>query len=143
MPTDVRCRCSDISLSSHRLANVIYRSLEPAIQEQCTERVLEHVKLRRLTGSTANQLMRFQLDARNCTQMVVSLTATHMAANIYDVVCEVEGGTSHRLTYRLPAGTRPTRVTAPQLGQKVAHFLLDELERQLEPGPRTMRNGDV
>lgn len=128
MPTDDHTRCSDISLSCDRLANIIYRGLNREIDQHRTEQVTEPLPLQRLPRTSSSQLMRFQIGGTGTAKLVTSVTVTHTAANIYDIVCEIENGPSHRFSYRLPAGARPTPLSASQLGQEIGDLLLDEVD---------------
>lgn len=133
MPTDAHTRCSDISLSSHRLANIIYRGLNQEIDQHSAEQLAAPLTLHRLPRTSPSQLMRVQIGVADAAALVVSVTVTHTASNVYDVVCEIENGSSHRFSYRLPAGAHPTPLSASRLGQEIGDFLLDELEGPSEP----------
>lgn len=129
MSTDAYSRCSDISLTCHRIANIIYRGLTVKIDRYCSEQSDQTVSVQRLPRTIPCHLMRFQIEGINVRQLVTSVTATRTAANIYDVVCEIENGPSHRITHRLPSGARPTPFSASQLGEKIGDFVLGELDR--------------
>jgi hypothetical protein len=63
--------------------------------------------------------------------MSVRVVVTHVGGNVYDVLCAVEDGGSRRFSYSRP-GEGGTAVSyAPALGEKVATFLLGELEKRL------------
>lgn len=76
--------------------------------------------------------MRLRLECCNLVQMNVSITTTHVGENVYDIVCKTEDGASRRVSYALSVGAGTTISRVPGLAQKLAPFLVDELERQLE-----------
>lgn len=131
MPTDSRPRSSRVPSPSRRVADVVYRSLKTAVKQQCTRRHARDVMLCRLNWSSESQLMRLQLECRDLIQMTVRVTVTHVGANVYDVMCEIEDGPSRRFSYGLPAGAGTALSRAPRLGQKLGHLLLGELEQRL------------
>lgn len=135
MLTDTHTRCSDISLSCDRVANIIYRGLNQEIKRHSTLPSRSPLTLDRLPRSRPCQLMRFQIQGTDASELVVSVTVTRTTANVYDVVCEIENGPSHRFSYRLPAGARPTPLSASRLGQEIGNLLFDELDpsREIQP----------
>jgi hypothetical protein len=101
------------------------------MKQQCARRYDEAVTLHRLDRAAASELMRLRIECRDVVRVHVSVTASHVGGNVYDITCEVEDGPSRQVTYALPAGAGTALSWAPGLGQKLGRFLLDELERHL------------
>jgi hypothetical protein len=114
-----------------RLTDVLYRSLESALIKQCARRYDAGMGLRRDRVSADGTKMRMHLRCRGLARMPVRVVVTHVGGNVYDVLCAVEDGGARRFSYSRP-GEGGTRLSyAPALGEKVATFLLSELEKRL------------
>ena len=114
-----------------RVIGVLYQSLEAALVKQCARRYDAGVVLRRERVSPDGAKMRLRLRCRGLTQMPVRVIVTHVGGTVYDVLCAVEDGGSRRFSYSQP-GEGGTKLSyAPALGEKVATFLLSELEKRL------------
>lgn len=74
------------------------------------------------------------------TQMPVRLTGAHPGGNVYDVVCRVEEGGSHRFSYSLPGRTGAQLSCMAHVSEEVATFLRAELEQRL--GRILLQNSD-
>lgn len=131
MSTATLPRSSSPAPARRRIADVVHRSLKIAVRRQCTQRYDRDMTLRRLDRAAASELLHLQIECRDLIQLDVVVTASHVGGNVYDVGCKIEDGPSSRATYALPAGGGTALSWAPGLGQKLAHFLLDELEREL------------
>lgn len=120
-----------LSSESCQPADILYRSLKTGITQECAGRHDADVRLRRQDDSDASTL-HVELDCSHL-QMSVRIHVTHTGGNVYDIVCSVEDGPSSRFSYSLPTfqGEGTVLSHAPCLGQKLATFLLDELEQQL------------
>lgn len=117
---------------SPRLAEVLRKSLETALAGQCAQRYDAEVSVQILDISSDETLkMRLQVQCRSLTKMPVKLTLKPAGGNIYDVLCTVEDGNSHRFSYSLPGPTETKLSHAPYLGQELATFLREELEKRL------------
>jgi hypothetical protein len=110
---------------------MIYWSLKTALVRQTTQRHDDEVTLHRLDRTAARQLMRLRIEGQGPVQMDVTVTATHVGGNVYDIVCETEEGASRRISYALPAGSGTASSGAPGLGQKLGQFLVTEFEQHL------------
>lgn len=119
----------NVSSESCQPADILYRSLETAVAKECAGRHDTNVGLHRLDDSDASTL-HVELDCP-LLQMLVHIHLTHVGGNVYDVCCSVEDGPSCRFSYSLPTHAGTVLSRAPCLGQKIATFLLDELEQQL------------
>lgn len=136
---------------AHRVAILLYRSLERALREQFDRRYKAEVGLRPLgelasvtLGEAASSgvasdgdrsddaaVMRFRVDCRGLTQMPVRFVVTPVRQRTYDVFCGVENGATHRFSFCLPGEGRADLSDVPCLGRDVATFLRGELERRL------------
>ena len=115
----------------HRIADVIYRSLETAITEQCSRHHDADVTVTRRERTSAVQPMRVQIRLPDRGQIEAHIAISHVGGNVYDVRCEVEEGASRRFTYSQPRRSGTTLSQAPCLGQKLGTFLLGELAEHL------------
>lgn len=121
----------NLSSESCQPTDILYRSLKTAITKECTGRHDTDVRLRRQDDSDDSTL-HVELDC-SLLQMSVRIHVTHTGGNVYDICCSVEDGPSSRFSYSLPTyeGEGTVLSRAPCLGEKLASFLLDELEQQL------------
>lgn len=109
-----------------RIADVIYRSLDSALTQQCTDRHGMDVSMRR---TTEGEPMEIRIQGENLFEMSVRVAIEHVGGNVYDVHCTIEDGTSCQFTYGLPEDTGPSLPPCPRLGRELAAFVLDELEK--------------
>lgn len=124
-------RLPNLSSGSYHPADVLYQSLKTAVTKECAGRHDTDVKLRRLEDEDANgSTLHVELDCA-LLQMAVRIHVTNVGGNVYDVCCSIEEGPSCRFSYSLPAQTGTVLSRAPKLGEKLASFILDELEQQL------------
>lgn len=126
--------------SPPRVANVIYRSLESAVTEQCNRHHDVDVTVDRLEQTEADQPLRIRLAYPGHGQMTARIIIRHAGGNVYDVHCEVEEDASRRFTYSRPRRSGTTLSRAPDLGRKLGTFLVDKLEQHL--GRRLMSTGE-
>lgn len=115
---------SNIS-SSHQPADVLYRSLASSIEKKCAGRHETKVNLRRLDDGSDPSTMQAELVC-SLIEMPLHLHVTHVGGTVYDVSCTIEDGPSCQFSYSLPI-----QEGTSCLGDKIANFLLDELEREL------------
>lgn len=115
----------NISSSSHQPADVLYRSLATSIEKKCTGRHETEVELRRLDDASDPSTMHAELTC-SLIQMPLHLHVNHVGGTVYDVSCTIEEGSSCQFSYSLPI-----QEGTSCLGDKIASFLLDELEREL------------
>lgn len=115
----------------NRITDVLYRSLESALVKQCARRYDAGVRLQRERVSSDGTKMRIRIHCRGLAQMPVRVVVTHVGGNVYDVLCAVEDGGSRRFSYSRPGEGGTELSYAPALGEKVATFLLGELEKRL------------
>lgn len=131
----IRSAASQPSSSSappRRIMEVLYRSLVTALVKQCAQRHDANVSVRRLKDTSDDPSeMHLRLDCRGLLQMPVRLVAMSTSANIYEVRCTLEDGSSRQFSYGLSGRSGTNLSPAPQLGRKLATFLLDELEKRL------------
>jgi len=117
--------------SLHRIADVVYHSLETALTEQCSRDHDTDVVLGRRERTAADQPMVVKIECPNQGRLTAQIGIRHVGGNVYDVRCEVENGASRRFTYSQPRRSGTTLSRAPSLGQKLGRFLLDELQHHL------------
>ena len=117
--------------ASDRLMGVLYRSLESALTKQCARRYDAGLRLRCGRVSSDGTKMRIHLHCRGLAQMPVRVVVSHVGGNVYDVLCAVEDGSARRFSYSRPGEGGTSLSYAPALGEKVATFLLGELEKRL------------
>lgn len=119
--------------SPAQLSTILYRSLESALARQCVRRYNAEIELRCLREATEeNPELKVRVSCPGLTQMPVRLTVSHAGGNVYDVVCSVAEGDTHRFSYSLPERTGAPRLSStPHLGEELATFLRGELERRL------------
>lgn len=117
---------------SSRILEVVHRSLETALTRQCAQRYDAHVVLRRLSEPSDNPSeMPLRLDCQGLSQLSARIVATHVGDHIYDVRCVLNDKASRRFSYGLSRKSGRGLSPAPELGRKLASFLLDELEKRL------------
>ena len=75
--------------------------------------------------------MHLRIDCRGLTDMHTHVTVTEAGNNVFDVLCTVQNGSSHRFSYCLPSDTGSSISCAPYLGRDLASFLRTELENRL------------
>lgn len=63
--------------------------------------------------------------------MPVRLSIRRAGGTIYNVRCTVDDEASHRFSYSLPDETDTTLSYDPYLGEEIATFLREELEKRL------------
>lgn len=115
-----------------KFVDAVYRSLETALEELCSERYgLPLVLNREDDDASEPTWMKVQVERRGVVHMPADIAVSHVGGNIYDVRCTVDEGPSNRYSYCVPGYAEPASVRAPRLGQHLARFLLDELERKL------------
>ena len=116
---------------SDRIAEVLYRSLEAALVRRCARDYDAGIVLRRQHGNGEATKLKVQVYCRGLAQMPVRVVVTHVGGTVYDLLCAVEGGGTRRFSYSRPPDGATAVSVAPALGEKVAAFLLGELERRL------------
>lgn len=117
--------------SSPRVANVIYRSLESAVTNQCNKHHDTDVTVDRLERSAEDPPLRVRIACPEHGQVTAGIIIRHAGGNVYDVHCEVEGDASRRFTYSQPHRSGTTISRAPHLRQKLGAFLVEKLEQHL------------
>jgi hypothetical protein len=118
--------------SRAHLSSVLYRSLETALTRQCARRYNVGIVLRcPKEASEDDPELKVRVECPGLTQMPVRITVSHAGGNVYDIICNVEEGDTHRFSYSLPGRTKTQRSCAPHLGEELATFLRGELERRL------------
>lgn len=126
--------------SPPRVANVIYRSLESAVTEQCSRHHDADVTVNRLERTAEDQPLRIRIVCPEQGQMTARIIIRHAGGNVYDVHCEVEEDASRRFTYSQPRRSGTALSRAPYLGRKLGTFLVNKLEQHL--GRRLMSTGE-
>ena len=122
---------SDSPSSAERIAEVLYRSLEAALIRRCARDYDAEIVLLREGGGEDGTKLQMQVRCRGLTRMPVRVVVTHVGGTIYDVLSAVEKGGTRRFSYSRPPDGATAVLNAPALGEKVAAFLLGELERRL------------
>lgn len=118
--------------SVSQLAAGLVRELETALTQQCARGYDAGVSVHPLTGPSEEAPgATFRIDCRGLVQLPVRLRVSHAGGNVYDIVCSVEDGETHRFSYSLPGTGGPRRTGMPHLAEEIATFLRDELERHL------------
>lgn len=118
-------------VSPLRVADVIYRSLETAITEQCSRRYDADVRVDRLDRAAADAPTQIRIACLGHGQMTARIITHHAGGNVYDVRCEVGEETSRRFTYSRPRGSGTALSRAPYLGRKLGTYLVGKLEQHL------------
>lgn len=111
---------------------MVYRSLETALTKAYARQYDAGPVLRQIAETSDDgSSMYLQVDYQKRPGLLVELAVTHHGGPNYEVLCSVETGSSRRFSYSVPrhTGTRLSRT--PYLGQKLAEFLLSELEKHL------------
>lgn len=111
-----------------RVANVISRSLEEALPQQCADRHSVDVTV---TRPDEKMPVAMQVECGDLFEMTVRVSAEHVGGNVYDVHCTIEDEASCQLTYSCPEEAAPPLPLCPRLGEISAAFVLDDLERRL------------
>lgn len=119
-------------LHPRKIADVVYRSLESAMAEECSERYEVPVILNRADKKTDKpSWVRLRVERRGMVRMPAEIAVSHVGGNIYDIRCSVDAGPSSHHSYSLPGSSNPQSARAPRLGENLARFLLNELERKV------------
>lgn len=117
-----------------RVADVIYRSLETAITEQCNKRHDAHVTVERVDRTEADRPLRIRVACPGQGQITARIIIRQAGGTVYDVRCEVGEEASRRFTYSRPRGLGTALSRAPCLGRKLGTFLVGKLEQHLGRG---------
>lgn len=117
--------------SPPRVANVIYRSLESAVTNQCSRHHDNDVTVDRLERSAEDPPLRVRIAYPEHGQVTARIIIRQAGGNVYDVHCEVGEDISRRFTYSQPRRSGTTISRAPHLGQKLGAFLVEKLEQHL------------
>lgn len=114
------------------IVDVVYRSVETAMADECSERYEVPVVLNRADEKVdAPSGLGVRVERRGVVGMPAEIAVSHVGGNIYDIRCTIEEGPSSHHSYSLPGSSDPRRARAPRLGESLARFLLDELERKV------------
>lgn len=142
-PAPPRSSTSPSTSDAHRVADVLYRSLEMVFPARCAERYGTEVTINRTRDSTSTDthLTEVSVKCSDLIQMSVRFTVSHAGGNVYDVRCAVEDGPTHRFTYSLPSSAAMSFLREPGLNQELANFLFGELECRL--GRRLLRGQEL
>lgn len=133
---------SSCVLRPSEIVNVVYRSLQTALAELCSDRYEVPLNLTRTAEEAEDTAsMRVQIERRAVARLPAKILVSHVGGNIYDVRCAVEAGPAEQYSYSLPGHANPSRAQAPQLGKNLAGFLLDELERRV--GRQRLRHSAI
>lgn len=117
---------------SVRVADVLARSLETALVEQCAREYEARVALHRLEPSSdEGTVMPLRIECRGLLSLSARLVVIPVGGGIFDVLCTVEDGRSRRFSYSLGEENAVNLTHAPYLGRKLARFLLDEVKKGL------------
>lgn len=120
----------DPSLS--QLASKLFRCLETALSRQCANRYNAGVSLRCLDEATEDDpSLKIRVECHGLAEMPAHLRLSHTGGNVYDIVCRVIDGDTHRFSYSLPGPHGPRKACMPHLAKELAIFLREELERYL------------
>lgn len=132
MPTRPHAESSSSDAPSPEFSDVLYQSLSKTLAKQCARRYDVTVTIpRQAAQSEDDSELRVEVQCAGLIQMPVRLTVRHAGGNIYDVRCTVEEGSSHRFSHSLPAETKSSLSYDPYLGQEIATFLREEMEKRL------------
>ena len=119
-------------LTHSQLSEALYRTLKVALDRQCATRYNVGIELRCLETSSEGEVeVKLCVECNGLTQMPVRLSGIHVGGNVYEIVCCVEGGASHRFSYSLPVPTGAQLSCMSHVSEEVAAFLREELERRL------------
>lgn len=114
------------------VTEVLYRSLRMALVQQAARYDDPLPFLIRQADSPDNDsLLHFRMGYRGLPYISVRLAVTRIEGNVYEVVCEVDGGDSQRYSYGVEDKSGVRLSYAPFLGGKLADFLLGELKKYL------------
>jgi hypothetical protein len=119
---------ADAPVPLDRIADVIYRSFDSALPQQCADR---HSIAVTVTCPEEGLPMTLRVQCEDLFAMNIRVAVEHVGGNVYDVFCTTEEGASCQLTYGCPEDTGSPLPLCPRLGEKFADFVLDELEQRL------------
>jgi len=123
---------SDQASPPHNIAALIYHNLETALKNEYARRFDADVILRRTGDSDDASEITMRVEYKGLSDLSAELDVTHAGGETYDVHCTVQGGADRRLSYSVPKDMATQLSQGPHLGQKLATFLLEELEKRLE-----------
>jgi hypothetical protein len=109
-----------------------------AFDEVCPERYGAPLELDQIDDSSQDPTVSFGLEGPDAIALRIEIAITHVGGNVYDITTQVEDGDVRRFTYSEPAASGSSLSIAPYLGQKIARFVLDEVEQQL--GKKLLQN---
>ena len=125
---DPHAHSAEAPVPLSRVADVIYRSVDAALPQQCADRHSINVTV---TCAEGESPMTLRVQCEDLFAMDIRVAVEHVGGNVYDVFCTTEEGASCQFTYGCPEDRGSPLPLCPRLGEKCAAFVLDELEQRL------------
>jgi len=129
---------SEPRTSLRQITEVLSQSLKQAFDEVCPKRYGSPLELEQIDVSSPDPTVSFDLEGPEAIALRIDIAIAHVGGNVYDITTQVEDGDVRRFTYSKPAASGSSLSIAPYLGQKIARFVLDEVEQQL--GKKLLQN---
>jgi len=128
---------SAMCCSPSHIAELAYDSLQGALKDECSRRGLKEVILKKESQDVSEPHLDLQLKRPGVIALGGEIACRWVGGNVCEVECCVEDGPPRRFCACVEHSGGLAVSEVPVLGQKVARFLLDELERRL--GRRVLR----
>lgn len=126
---------------SHRIAGILYRTLESVLTRRCARRYRTGVLFRCTEFRSGQEIsrpqdddaseMHIQVECRGLTRIALRLRVRALGDTNYEIRCALEGDTVHRLVYRWPGQANRALRRTSHLAQDLARSLFDEVDQRV------------